>query len=142
MFPKAEKRETLTFKGNKINWFPLGRVDTSVSRLSLLVNIFEYSALLPSDVIDFSMLPAQKCLTRNSYIISCHMTLQYLATESMCCWRTNSGYILLNVDPVKNHHEQQPRSIRPLTMKNSLWVDHNGKLSNIPFIKNKDIFFL
>ena len=31
-------------------------------------------ALLPSGVIDFAMLPAQRLLTGNSFIVSCHVT--------------------------------------------------------------------
>ena len=34
------------------------------------------SALLPSDVIDFAMLPAQRLLTGNSFIVRCHVTLK------------------------------------------------------------------
>ena len=32
------------------------------------------SALLPSDVIDFAMLPAQRFLAGNSFIVRCHVT--------------------------------------------------------------------
>ena len=32
------------------------------------------SALLPSDVMDFALLPAQRLLAGNSFIIRCHMT--------------------------------------------------------------------
>ena len=32
------------------------------------------SALLPSDVIDFAMLPAQRLLAGNSFIVRCHVT--------------------------------------------------------------------
>ena len=32
------------------------------------------SALLPSDVIDFAMLPAERYLAGNSFIVRCHMT--------------------------------------------------------------------
>ena len=31
------------------------------------------SALLPSDVIDFAMLPAQRFLAGNSFIVRCHV---------------------------------------------------------------------
>ena len=32
------------------------------------------SALLPSDVIDFALLPAQRLLAGNSFIVRCHVT--------------------------------------------------------------------
>ena len=32
------------------------------------------SALLPSDVIDFAQMPAQRLLTGNSFIVRCHVT--------------------------------------------------------------------
>ena len=32
------------------------------------------SALLPSEVIDFAMLPAQRLLAGNSFIVRCHVT--------------------------------------------------------------------
>ena len=32
------------------------------------------SALLPSDVIDFALLSAQRLLARNSFIFRCHVT--------------------------------------------------------------------
>ena len=32
------------------------------------------SALLPSDVIDFALLPAQRFLGGNSFIVTCHVT--------------------------------------------------------------------
>ena len=32
------------------------------------------SALLPSDVIDFVLLPAQRLLAGNSFIVRCHVT--------------------------------------------------------------------
>ena len=71
MFPEAELRETLRFEGNKINCFPR---DQSLSDLlysqrinhalftcngGLRSTFAGNSALLPSDVIDFAMLPAQ-----------------------------------------------------------------------------------
>ena len=34
------------------------------------------SVLLPSDVIDFAMLPAQRLLTGNTFIVGCHVTLK------------------------------------------------------------------
>ena len=34
------------------------------------------SALLPSDVMDFAMLPAKRLLTGNSFIVRCHVTLK------------------------------------------------------------------
>ena len=34
------------------------------------------SALLPSDVIDFALLPAQRLLAGNSFIVRCHVTLK------------------------------------------------------------------
>ena len=32
------------------------------------------SALLPSNVIDFAMLPSQKLVVQNSFIVRCHVT--------------------------------------------------------------------
>ena len=32
------------------------------------------SALLPSDVIDFALLPAERILAGNSFIVRCHVT--------------------------------------------------------------------
>ena len=34
------------------------------------------SALLPSDVIDFALLPAQRLLNSKSVIVRCHVTLK------------------------------------------------------------------
>ena len=90
MFPEAEPRETLRktlrFEGNKINCFPR---DQSLSDLFYSQRIHQKtqcengdrrstfagnSALLPSDVIDFAMLPAQRLLAGNSFIVRCHVT--------------------------------------------------------------------
>ena len=43
------------------------------------------NALLPSDVKDFALLPAQRRLTRNSFIVRYHVT-----NESVRCWGKNS----------------------------------------------------
>ena len=46
------------------------------------------SALLPSDVIDFAMLSAQRFLVGNSFIVRCHVNLE-VTNESACCWEKN-----------------------------------------------------
>ena len=77
----------LRFSGNKINCFPR---DQSLSDLLYSQRrraTFTFtcnggrrstfvgnSALLPSDVIDFAMLPAQRFLAGNSFIVRCHVT--------------------------------------------------------------------
>ena len=76
-----QPRETLRFEGNEINCFlsnqSLGdllystKIKTSNGnnkggRRSIFVGD---SALLPSDVIDLAMLPAQKLLAGNSFIV-------------------------------------------------------------------------
>ena len=86
MFPEAEPRGTLRFEGNKINCFPR---DQSLSDLLYSQRRHQKtqcenggrrstfagnSALLPSDVIDFAMLSAQRFLAGNSFIVRCHVT--------------------------------------------------------------------
>ena len=34
-------------------------------------------ALLPSDIIDFALLPTQRLLAGNSFIVRCHVTSKY-----------------------------------------------------------------
>ena len=50
------------------------------------------SALLPSVVIDFAMLHAQRLLTRNSFIVRCHVTLKY-PMRVRAVGEKNSSYI-------------------------------------------------
>ena len=86
MFPEAPPRETLRFSGKKMNCFPR---DQSLSDLlysqrrhqktqcengGRRSTFVDNSALLPSDVIDFAMLPAQSFLAGNSFIVRCHVT--------------------------------------------------------------------
>ena len=82
MFPEAEPGETLRFEGNKLNCFP---TDQSLSDLLYSQrrhqktqcennggrrSIFaDNSALLPSDVIDFAVLSAQRFLAGNSLLL-------------------------------------------------------------------------
>ena len=77
MFPEAPPRETLRFEESKINCFPrnqsLSDLLYSQSRRSRST-FAGNSALLPSDVIDFAMLPAQRFLAGNSFIVRCHVT--------------------------------------------------------------------
>ena len=75
MCPEAEAKETLRFDGNKIKCFPrdqsLSDLLCSPRRKTFRVQIYENkscersafagnSALLPFDVIDFAILPAQR----------------------------------------------------------------------------------
>ena len=80
MFPETELKETLRFEGNKINCFPRDQslsdllysqqrhqktqCENSGGRSTFAGN----SALFPSDIIDFAMLPAQRFLAGNSFI--------------------------------------------------------------------------
>ena len=81
-----QPRETLKFEGNKMNCF---RRDQSLSDLLYSTKgrtcngnnnggrrstFAGNSALLPSNVIDFALLPAQRLLAGNSFIIRCHVT--------------------------------------------------------------------
>ena len=83
---KTQPRETLKFKGNKMNCFPR---DQSLSDLlystkrktcngnsngSCRSTFASNSALLPSDVVDFALLPAQRLLAGKNFIVRCHVT--------------------------------------------------------------------
>ena len=86
MFPEAQPRETVRFEGNKMNCFPrdqsLSDLLYSTKRKTCNGNsnggrrskFAGNSALLPSDVIDFALLPAQRLLAGKSFIVRCHVT--------------------------------------------------------------------
>ena len=75
----------LKFEGNKMNYFPR---DQSLSGLLYSTRktcngndngghrstFAGNSALLPSDVIDFVLLPFQRLLAGNTFIVRCHVT--------------------------------------------------------------------
>ena len=85
-FPWLCLGETLRFSGNKINCFPRDqslndllyskkrKTSNGNSNGSHRPTFAGNSALLPSDVIDFAMLPAQRLLAGNSFIGRCHVT--------------------------------------------------------------------
>ena len=51
------------------------------------------STLLPSDVIDFARLPAQRLLTGNIFIVRCHVTLSNQCEQALL--GKNSSYITM-----------------------------------------------
>ena len=70
-------------EGNKINWFPDGpglRVICYIAQQRLRRTAVvgqhsrEQSTVLPSDVMDFALLPAQRLLAGNSFSVRCHVT--------------------------------------------------------------------
>ena len=78
--------ETLKFEGNKMNCFSQ---DQSLSDLLYSTKRKTFnrnsngcrrstfagnSVSFPSDVIDFALLPAQRLLAGNSFIVRCHVT--------------------------------------------------------------------
>ena len=69
-FPEVQLEETLRFGGNKMNCFPR---DQSLSDL-LYSTFVGNSALIPSDVMYFALLPAQRLLAGNGFIVRCHVT--------------------------------------------------------------------
>ena len=90
MFPEnlnvSPRHSRGKFEGNKINCFPRDQLlsdllystkrktsngNSNGGRRSTFAG---NSALLPSDVIDFAMLPAQKLLAGNSFIVRCPVT--------------------------------------------------------------------
>ena len=72
MFPEAEPRETLRFEERfEICYIANEDITCNGGRRSTFAG---NSALSPSDVIDFAMLPAQRFLSGNSFIVRCYVT--------------------------------------------------------------------
>ena len=63
----------------RISMFPRGVAEGNIKiRATTTAVVGQHfagnSALLPSDVIDFALLPAQRLLAGNSFIVRCHVT--------------------------------------------------------------------
>ena len=84
-FLEVQPRETLKFEGNKMNCFPrdqsLSDLLYSTKRKTCNDNsnggrrstFVGNSALLPSDVINFALLPAQRLLAGNNFFVRRHV---------------------------------------------------------------------
>ena len=76
----------MRFEGNRINSFPRdqslsdflystkGKTCNGNSNGGRRSTFAGNSALLPSDVIDFALLPAQRLLAGNRFLVRCHVT--------------------------------------------------------------------
>ena len=86
-------RKTLRFEGNKINCFPR---DQSSGEL-----LYSWKFIKPR-CIAFCNVTHSEILTRNGFIVRCHVTFE-VTNEIMHCWKTISSYVTMTVVNIDHH---------------------------------------